>query len=184
MRSIKALGAAIMAVLAVGAVAASASAAEFHSTKEAALKGKALNSQVFVTKAGTVTCGKLTAEGTVPTGSSTTQEATVKYSECTVYGFIAVKISPALYLFMANETVDILMPITIETTGCVDTVPAQSGLGTIKYENNRGKLKILATVTGITSSGKGSTCEYAEEHEGTYNGNSEVEAAGSELSFS
>jgi len=185
MRTIKAMGAAIMSVLAIGALAASASAAEFHSTKaNAKLKGRALTSQVFVTKAGTISCAKLTAEGTAAELESTTLQITIIYASCTVFGFIEVHIGEFAYLLMANGTKDLLKAVTIETTGCVMTIPAQSGLGASEVVNNEGALKIINKITGFTSSGKGSTCEYEEESLGTYSGDLEVESPEAELSFS
>jgi len=184
MRTIKAMGAAIMSVLAIGALAASASAAEFHSTKEGALEARALNSQVFVTKAGTVSCNTLTAKGTALAGSGTTLLLSIQLSKCNFLGFISGSITPLLYLLMSSGLKDLTAPVTITTLGCTITIPAQSGLGETEYINNEGALIIDNKLTGITSYGEGSTCEYAEESSGTVNGRLELEAAGSELSYS
>ncbi len=185
MRTIKVFGLALVAMLALVAVsAASASASLFDASKVGKLTGKATKNQVFITKAGTVTCKaiKVTASTVEPLASET-QLAVVEYEECTVFGFLEAKISPAHYLFMSNGTADLKAVETIEAPGCTVTVPIQSGLGTITYKDSGEGIELEPNVTGIESEGTGSTCSYAKEKAGTYKGQSKVELEGGKIEW-
>ncbi len=184
MRMIRMAGLASCAVLMLGATfASSAFAGLFDASKEGKLKGKALSTQVFTTKAGKVECTKLSVEGNVTKLVSETQVVTVKYESCTAFGFVAATISPAEYLFMANETVDLKKAVTMTAVGCEVTIPAQNGLATVKYANVGANMEIKPNVTGVESEGKGTTCTYAKEKAGTYTGNSEVELEGGKIEW-
>lgn len=187
MRSIKMIGLAIVAVLAFGATAAVASAHEFTATKGGLLLLKSNENQKFKTKAGEVVCKKMTVDGTVKEGSSSTQAAVVKYSECTVFGFIGAVITPADYTFSAEGSVEVTNEIEIEAAGCLSKVPPQTDSSVSYKEAAGGALEIIPAVTNISSMGTGSSCEYSElpptENKGTYKGEAFVMVEGSTLGW-
>lgn len=184
---------------------ASASAAEFNASKAGLLSAKvvagAAGKQVFKTSAGNVECTALTAEGKIAEGKKQTQNATVKYENCTAFGDEAT-VSLAEYEFNANGSVKVLKAITVEAevegvTECTVTVPAQTILDDeinpangvfqegVEYANLSGKMKLIPEpVEGIESEGKGKICEYNElgaAAKGTYTGESEVTNSGGSI---
>ncbi len=166
-KSIKLLGLALVAILAVGAT--SASAHEFIASSGAVgtkVEAEAIAEQDFTTGTAAepnVICKKLkTTAGTVKEAKSETQEVTIQYEECTAHDVFstAATISPAQYLFMANGNVKILKPIEIKTSLGTQTVSEQE-VGTITYVNkpaNEHKtmpagILLDPAVTGIHSTG-------------------------------
>jgi hypothetical protein len=148
----------------------------FGSSTTGKLTSKALATQVFKTSAGNVECTALhLTSGTVETTKAMHQIVTVQYTGCTAFGSSAT-VSPAKYLFSADNRVNLLATITIKATACLATVPSakNQNLETIKYSNTNKEIIIEPNVGGITSSGEGTACNYAEESKGTYTGNSLV----------
>jgi hypothetical protein len=181
MQRLKLLGLAVFAVMAMSVVAsASASAHEFVASTTGALEAEALNSQVFTTAGGKVTCTKLKLEQPSEVTVLKTTEQTVKvvYENCTAFLASAENIK-AEYTFSAEGTVKIDKQITIKVPaiGCESIVPAQGPLSTVTYanltRNSHEGIEEKANVSAITSEGKGG-CAYAKESKGTYTGNSFV----------
>src|ERR1700733_5494715 len=164
MRTIKIIGLAVVAVLALSAVTASgAFAEEFIASKEGNLKGKALNTQKFKTGSGaTVECTKAEPTGKVTKLKATEQEISVKYSSCSVLTFGEASVSLADYTFFVPGLVSILnasgSPIIILAKGlgveCEVEVKGGQMLGSateIKYVNKSGKIELQSKVTKIES---------------------------------
>lgn len=186
MRSIKTIGMAVVAVLALAVVGvAQASAHEFTASAVGlTIKGKALNTQVFKTSAGTVECTTATPSGKTEALKAETQKIAVNYGNCEAFGATEVSISTAHYDFNANGTVTIESAITINAKTifgeeCVVTVEGGQTVGTVSYKPAEGKIteeskveKIKSTATG------GSFCGSGESSTGTYSGNNLVEAEG------
>src|SRR5271154_1751826 len=135
MKSIKLLGPTIAAVLALsGAGAASAAAHEFESSKKGTATDVGTNTQVFKDEpsAAAVECKKLTSTEVIKKTKTKTQKASVKYSECTAFGFPAT-ISEAKYDFNAEGSVKVENTITVEVPSakCKVTV-GKSGNAALK----------------------------------------------------
>jgi hypothetical protein len=177
MNRIKLVGLALVAVCAIGVTAAaSAGASTFLllNATTAKILGKALATQKFLTKAGTIECTGLTATGEVKAKHALDQISIVTYSGCKAFGLTAT-VSPAEYDFSADNMVTILKTITVKAVGCLVTVPGGQLLSSVTYNNKpAGEIEIVPNVTGITSSGAGAACEYASESNGTYTGASLV----------
>lgn len=187
--------AAVSAALLMGVVGvASASAQVFKASKTGALTSEG-GTQTFKTHGMTVRCKKVKDSGTVTSTETSEQAVVADYEECEI-GATPVTISAADYTFHAAGTVDVTKEITIEATGspalCTIKVPAQSGLSTVTYKNVSGKIEVVAVVTNITSSGKGTLeeegkklCEYtqAEETKGEYKGDSVSTLTGGTLEW-
>jgi hypothetical protein len=85
-RTLKATGLALIAVLALGA--ASASAAEFHSsTASGTIDASQVGNNVFTTAGGTVECEGVNFSGTYSAATTKSQTVTPTYSECRAFGF-------------------------------------------------------------------------------------------------
>jgi hypothetical protein len=189
MRIIRAFMAAIIAAFVLGAfLAAGAYAAlEFKETGMGFLVGKALGNQVFVVKAGTVTCTGLEIEkvaGSEAELNAEFQLAAVKYTGCSTAGIIKVKPFSIMYDFKINGEVRIEGETIVEDEGtnCKVRVPGQI-LSKVEYINKTGKVEIVANVSKISTSGEGiAACTYALEANGTYKGSSLVELPGFEIS--
>jgi len=195
MRTIKALGLAIVAVLALSAVSASgASALLFMASKTGTLKGKALNAQLFKTGNGaTVECSTAATTGTVTETTSKTQLVKVAYSGCKIGSSTATVSPEADYLFMIEPNfVKLENTVTITTTvgKCKIEVKPEGNedLTSVAYKNNSGKIIEETTVSKITSNtveGTESVCgKHGESKEGTYTGNNEIELEGGTIEVS
>jgi hypothetical protein len=195
MRTIKMIGLAIVAVVALSAVSvASASAEEFIASKTGKIKGKQTTNQEFKTGGGsTVVCKKAEPSGEVTKLKGTEQESTVAYSECTVSGLGSASVTPATYTFFIPLLVSVLTNnITIKATAlgvkCTIVVKPQMLVATgnmteLNYENKSGKLLFVSKVTKIaseiTESNNESLCgKVGELKEGTYTGSVEAEVEG------
>ncbi|HEV7942217.1 MAG TPA: hypothetical protein VGP17_05390 [Solirubrobacteraceae bacterium] len=163
-----------------GVLAGTAGAEEFVASKTGKLTDTALETQVFKTKAGSISCTKLKGTGTVSETTTETQTTSIQYEDCTAFGIISASISLAEYLFMANGEVKILKTIEIKAPGCEITVPAQT-VSSVAYKNRGVGIEIVPSVTKIESEGKGSFCAYAKEKEGTYKGTAFTELEGGEI---
>jgi hypothetical protein len=171
----------LVAMLLVGIVStgsALAAGEQFLASESSALEATKVKSQVFVTNAGTVTCTALKIlSGTSTAGASTEQLALVDYEKCTAFGFVSVTISPADYDFNANGKVNILKLISIKTTGCEVSVPAQT-VGTVAYKNVGKNIELVPAVEKIKYTAEGSTCKEDSGENGKYTGTSEVTLKG------
>ncbi|MHB1809408.1 MAG: hypothetical protein ACYCU0_08930 [Solirubrobacteraceae bacterium] len=186
MRGLRNVGVALAVIAALGsATAAAASAHSFKASKTGELKAKQTEWQIFQTSGGTIECETLNGTGTVSSLTSETQKATVEFGYCAAFS-IPATISPVEFEFNANGTVSILKKVTITASGyCKITIPAQSGLSSVKYiDLSGGKIELEPTVKGITSTGSGVACEYGTEHQGDYGGNSIAELVGGTLEWS
>lgn len=185
MKRIK-LGLGLVAVLvfSIAATATGASAQSFLSSTVAKLLSEKVATQVFTTEAGVTECSEAVVTAGESSGTETTeQQATIEYKKCTAFGFISVTISPAEYDFLAGGKVIIEKEITITTTGCKVSVPAQE-VGTVTYSTSGNNIKLEPNVSGIKYTGSGSLCKKTGTFSnGTYTGNSEVMIAGGTLSF-
>jgi len=190
MKTIKLIGLAVFAVIALGVAAASASAAEFHAegVLPSELTAESLGSQEFRTGLATIICTEEESQkGTVTEETFPSLSAEVGYLGCTLKTFLGgvypVHHINAEYLFDANGDVHVLKLIDIEVLefagGCTITIPPQTVTKAVTYENDGGHVKINAKASGIEYSGCG--LEGASE----YVGESLVSAtSGAELSYS
>jgi hypothetical protein len=184
MHSMKKLGVlvAVFALCAIGA--ANASAAQFTASATGSLTGKATTNQVFTTNGGTVTCPVAHVSGPIAKTADTQQHVTVKYTNCTAFGFVSTDISDATYQFTAGtgKNVHLLNTVSITVTSfgvsiCTVTVGPQT-LGTVDYANaGANNVSVNATVTGIKYTSTGGICGASGEN-GTYTGASEVNRVG------
>lgn len=200
MRSIKMIGVAIVAMLALGAVTASGAyaAEEFVASKAGKLVGHQASSkgeQVFTTPHGNVTCTELTASGEVKEGElkKTSEAVKVLYKSCTAFGIAKAEISEANYTFFAKlpATVSILVkPIIIKATGCeieVGSGQTDGGKsGELVYSNESGRIALETAIKNISYEVKKSTlgiCGTVGEKgtTATYTGNSYLELEGGTL---
>jgi hypothetical protein len=181
-RNLKALGLALVAVFAMSAlVTSAASAAEFHSEGEnTTVTASQVNTHVFKTTAGEVTCAKATFSGTqaAKTASSITVNAT--YSECHI-NFFGSKVSATVnmngcdYVLYASNKADIVCPagkkIVVSAAGCTVEVGGQTGKTTVSYTNKENKhIDITPNLTGISYNHTGFTCGTGSGTTGTYTG--------------
>jgi hypothetical protein len=151
---LKALGLALMAVIAIGAVSATAAqAGEFTAEKyPATITGTPLAKHQFHFIAGTVTCNSTMFHGNLAAASNTlTLKA--EYSECsTPGGAVNVFMNSCDYVLHAGETleegtVDGSLDIKCAEgdeiefkepgSGCIVKLPPQIGTTTLKYTNHK-----------------------------------------------
>ncbi|HEX5852696.1 MAG TPA: hypothetical protein VFY36_06355 [Solirubrobacteraceae bacterium] len=166
------------------AVVSIASAQKFHADKTGALKGKQLGNQVFLTGAGTVTCTTASTSGTVTSLLALHQLVEVKYSGCTAFGFIKTHITPALYLFNAdNGLVQLENGVLINPlgAGCEVHLAPQHLLG-VAFQNTNKKIVEISKVHSIKSQGTGGVCGGANTT-GTYTGNNQIELEGGTIEW-
>ena len=177
---------AMLMLVAIGALNAATvtgvSANTFSASTVAALKGKALQTQVFKTKAGSVECSTLAITSGTSSLSSLTLSDTVQYSGCKAFGLTAT-VSPADYELNADGSVDLVAEVAIKAIGCVVMIPPQT-LGGLAYKDSGSEVVIEPKVTGITSEGLGAACAYLKESKGTYTGNSSLSIAGGSIGWS
>ena len=150
-RKLKALGLALIAVLAMGALSASAaSAGTFHSeiATDTVIKGEQIGTDVFTVNAGTVKCNEAKYNGNQAGATATTVKVTPEYSECTAFGFVNTTIhsKQCTYEF-SGDNLDVVIgcpaaePITVTAFNCWITVPSQTLAGAITYTNVAGPPK-------------------------------------------
>lgn len=207
MRSIKAIGLVVTAVLALSAVAAStASAEKFIASKTGKITGKALNTQIFTAKSGgaKVECTSALPEGEVTKLETEEQAVEVSYSGCKVFGLGAATISKAFYTFIFNIpltkwSVSILRVIDILVTTfpkChILVLLGQLRDKTLTFKNTTNSTtkkntiiaesKVTEIESEVTESESTSLCGTVGEKSATgeYTGNveSEVEGAGNNV---
>jgi hypothetical protein len=152
----KALGVAMVAVLAMSAVVASAAQAQFtaNSYPTTVTGHSALGNDVFSVDGTSVECtGHF--EGTLKE-ASTSLTVIATYSSCRAFGFASatVDMNGCDYVFYSTGSVDLVCPtgqsVTIQAGNCdLDVVP-QTGLKTVDLTNNHPHVDVQATVTGVT----------------------------------
>jgi hypothetical protein len=162
MRNLKMIG--LLVVMLAATAASSASAANFYSEGEpTTITGSRTKASTLTTTAGTVTCESESYTATMASSQQETLTVTPSYSGCTGFGFSAtIALNGCDYVFNAAGTVDIVCPegkeITVtatssETTKCIVHIPAQTGLGSVKYKNEGSgstrDILVTAEVTGI-----------------------------------
>jgi hypothetical protein len=164
-RKLKALGLALVAVLAMGALSASAASAEnFHSESatDTVIKGSQVGQDVFVFNAGTVKCNEATYAGEQKGATATSVKVTPTYTECTAFGFVNTKIDSAqcTYEFSSDNNNVVIScpsaePLTVTAFNCWVALHSQT-LGGISYNNtgagNSRDIDLGTNVTGISYS--------------------------------
>jgi len=153
-RNLKALGLALVAVLAMSALTAAGASAEAFKFKAEKTPTTLSGNQhgapdVFTTDTGSVSCNEAKYAGE-QVGTEVTQvTVTPTYSECTAFGLFNVPIDTngCQYKFTVDTKVgatyegkvDVVCPagqvIKVTAPGCTVTVGSQAGLGSITYTN-------------------------------------------------
>lgn len=176
MRSIKAIGLGIVAVLALAVSASAASAVEFHYTGSITtpLLGEATGTQTFTAGFGSVECTKLTVSGSIEHEKSATQAAVVTYSSCKANIGTVKEPIVADYTFNANGNVEVTKEIAFEIEGiCTLKIPNQTISSAVTYGSASEKLGITAAAKNIKyNSGGNFLC--GEGSTATYSGTSSV----------
>ena len=197
-RNLKALGLALIAMLAISAVASSAAQAapgELHSEvaagkTSAILTGVNVGIHQMTVKGFTLKCEYANVEGTV---AKTTTDATVtpEYDICFYGGLKAeVKMNGCKYTLTGAADFTANLDITGCTSGksievidpiCTITIPEQKGLSHVVFANKPGPPKHIeasSTVTGVTYIGDGMLCGQAGGHhaDGTLTGSTTIKA--------
>jgi len=184
----RALLLAIIAVLASAAFATGASAAEFHSEGEnTTLSGSQINTHVWKTTAGEITCLKTTIVGTQTTKTASSITFTPSATECHD-NFFGSKVSSTVnfngcaYVVYAAGTTDIVCPagkkIVISAAGCTVEIGAQTGLKSVSFGNTSGLRRIwhiIKNIAGFIYNHTGFTCGTGSGTTGTESGTTTVE---------
>ena len=187
MRSLKKLGILIVAVFALSAVGgANASAAEFTASATGELTGKALSTQAWtftgyeLNPNNQFKCTTTSVQGKIEKTASTSQHMALYYSQCSFFGFVSMGLGPFTFVFHANGTVDIpnaiKMPLPIGA--CEIVIQPQSGVGSVTWDNNAGKLIQTINLSGITYTTSGGLLCGPSGTNGTYTGTNEISRLG------
>jgi len=158
-RKFKALGVAVVAVLALSAVVASAaSATNFTASKypTSATATSAVGNDDFKTEAGSIEChGHFLVDPL--SEASETVTVTPTYTGCKAFsGLISatVHMNGCDYVFHTNGEVDVECPkgkqIEITAGTCLVDIPTQTGLKSVTLKNGAGDITAQANVSGIT----------------------------------
>jgi hypothetical protein len=170
-RNLKAIGLAVVAVLAISAFVASAASAQSTTHKFTAMDNiypkafhgaNAAGQETFITEAGTVECAS-TFTGAI---ASATQHVVVSpvYSSCKAFGFLnaTVTMHDCSYTFQLTTRatsptvhyqahVNLLCPagksVTIKAGTCEVLIHPQNNLTTVDIENNAATTDILVRAT-------------------------------------
>ena len=177
MTRVKRTGLTLFAVFAASAIpVSSASATTFlahpnSGTFPLLVLGLTQGPQVFSTAAGTIECKHFGGHGLAEALETLQSLTAVSVTGCTAFG-LAAKITTGKFLFNAHGLISLENTITITTTGCTVTIPSSKNqnLEKVLYLNIGNDILIHSDVNGITSSGTGAACTYAEESKGTYRG--------------
>jgi hypothetical protein len=186
---IKTLLLAVVSVFALSGVAvASASAHEFHASKEAAIEGSGDGGQGFSIVSGAWTCQEAAITGKAKAGSLASLVETIKYGQCEGGG-TGFKYTPVELEYSAGGTAKLLNTVTIEARSakCTFTIaPAgNEALTSIRYTSNKS-----GTVTEedefhvqATSATTGAFCTKGEKLEIGFQGNLTLGETGGVLSW-
>lgn len=164
MQRVKALGVALVAMLALSGVAvSSASASLFLAHPTGKITGRGTNTHVFTTNGGKVECETVAVSGTAPVLKSLHHSVNVKYTNCSAFGFIGAEISEAKYLFSADLKVSVSNTITITVKAfpvCSVTVTptGNQNLDGVHYANKGSDIKVDALARKITYTTTGGFC--------------------------
>jgi hypothetical protein len=171
---LKAVGLALVAVLAMGGLSAvSASADEFHSgATSGTVKGTNVGQETFTVTFGTVKCTSVTYTGTYSASTVTSQIVTPAYSGCTAFGFANVPIDVNGCQFRFNQpnastisTVDIInctKPMEVTAPNCRVTIGNQNGLTSVRWDN------VAATPLHVTATTNITNIIYSEDPVGSF----------------
>ncbi|HYG96177.1 MAG TPA: hypothetical protein VD741_03625 [Solirubrobacterales bacterium] len=179
-RKIKALGVALVAVLALAAVLASAASAANYTASSYPTTGtgeSALGNDVFKTEAGTVEC-KVHYQGTIAAASETLTGSST-YSNCKAFGFLSATVntngcdatakapvgSGDKYTATGNLVCPLGKSIEITAGTCVVAIGNQSSVGTVALVNQTasGDVTVQANLNSIayTVTKDGIGCPFA-----------------------
>lgn len=202
MHDIKTVGLAAAATLALIVVAPSPAAAEkFIYNKTGKITGKALNTQIFTTKAGGA---KVECTGAKPEGETTSLnfeelQLSVSHSGCKIFGIGSATVSLADYTFVWNQTLAKWSLSALRTNVAIATTFPKchivltfgqlfdSGIafknttnGTTKKNTIVSEINISGVASEVTESESTSLCGTVGEKNttGTYTGNIEIEIEG------
>jgi hypothetical protein len=201
-RKLKAFGLVLVAVFAMSALSAATASAElFHAGEHGTVIGENVGEEVFTTNAGTVKCKTAKYTGTSTTNTPGSQIVTPQYSSCTAFGFVNTTIDVGTCQYRFNtpvnttSTVDIINcganGVVVTAFNCEVTIPNQSGLSHVVWENVAGTsphhIRANVTISGITyiqHSKSFPGCNTAGTngtptslfHDGTYHGTNTVKA--------
>lgn len=166
-----AFGLVTMLVFGLAATATAFAAPFFSSTAIEKLLSEKVEMQIFNTEAMTIECTKATITAGQSSLETTEQAVTVKYEGCTAFGFLEVTVSPAEYIFFANENVAIVKNITIVTAGC--EVVIKKELVTKATYVTKGANIHLTPAVKIKAVAAGAVCTKVGPVNGEYKGNLE-----------
>jgi hypothetical protein len=167
MKHVRIMAALVLALSA--APAAAATAHEFNATAMGKLTLKATGIARFKNIAGLVECKQQKLASGDAVLASKTLQLTIEYSGCTAFG-LAATISPGRYELNAEGSSSLLNTVTAKALACVVTFPSakNKGLGTVKYVQTGKEIELVQGLSGITSSGVGAACSFAEESKGLF----------------
>jgi len=157
-------------VLALGAAPATvATAHEFNATAMGKLTLKAAGIARFRNAAGAVECKQQKVALGDAVLASKTLQLTIEYSGCTAFG-LAATLSPGRYELNAEGSASLLNTVTAKALACLVTFPSakNKNLGTVKYVQTGKEIELVQALSGITSSGVGAACSFAEESKGLF----------------
>lgn len=180
MRDLKKVGATLAAVLLLGGFGSGhAAAAEFHSeTTTTGIEATQLNTHVFKSTAGEVTCSSVLYKGVAISKTFSSVTLAPYWSEChiTAFGKVAGTTTGngCSYTLYASGTSDINCPagkqIEFNAAGCHITVPAQTGLNSVSYSNQGNHIDISMSLSGIRYNHSGFICGTGGGTNGTQTG--------------
>jgi hypothetical protein len=199
-RKFKTLGLTLVAVFAMSAMwAASSQAAQLTSSSApVSISGTQVGEHELTFSIGTFTCEEVTFSGTMSTTSTESLTLTPTYEGCFVAGLLPVSFDRtgcdfAFRIFGLD--VDIVCPegkhidITIPSISCRITLLPQTISKTQLANLGGGIVGILKTLTSLTyrydalSAGGCAGHGGEERSDGTYEGNSTIEAEGAALAY-
>ncbi len=162
-RSLKLLGLALVAALAINAVAVGMASADVLTSEKSVttLTGTQEGEDVFEVDGGKVTCTHVTYSGTLTASSSSSVTVTPTYTGCTFVGLAAtVTMNGCDYLVTINSAVgnttgnvDIVCPTGNEVTVTAPSIGTAKCIVHVPPQNN------LTTSTGTNLTGAGTTKE-------------------------
>jgi hypothetical protein len=199
-------------VSALGVSAAAASAHSFESTG-GNTRGKLIGNDEFVVWPMKIACHASQSKGTAPAGSFQEYTSETKYASCTTFnGKVAVSVSPAQWIYNAEDTVSLVNEVTVTPgiIGCHFTIPPQSTFtkqsvlygdeklpATLKFPEGQLKMNIYDSFSGMTYTAFGWPCtgpksaealkeekaETAEGEAGSFIGATHEEVIGGSLTW-
>jgi hypothetical protein len=194
MQSIKHVGVAVVAVVALSATMASnATAVEFIASKTGKLVGKALNTQKFTTGGpATIECTEAAISGEVTALKMPTLLLLMMLPVCTAVHLGSATVSGFRSTYSASPGLILSENVTITVAGlgaaCKIVIDSGQPLGSapkeIEYVNKAGKIEIKEAITKVESEVVESSSELScgkvgeKNTSGTLSGSSELELEG------